>query len=152
VYLVRGKLATLAARDLDTWRDRTIAAVPADSVRSIEIARGRQSTTLTRADGVWHVGSAGADSSAVARLLQTLVNVQALGFATPAQADSLDFAHPKRALTVLGGTPGDTLLHLAFDSTKGGTWARRGAGGPVFKLDFWRLDQLTPSDSALRKK
>jgi hypothetical protein len=152
VYLVRGRLASLAGRDLDAWRDRRIAAVPADSVRAIEIARGTRHATLTRGDGVWHVGANAADSSAVARLLQGLADVSALGFATAAQADSLDFTHPKRALTVLGPAAGDTLLHLAFDSTASGTWVRRRAGGPVFKLDFWRLDQLTPSDSTLRKK
>lgn len=151
VYLVRGRLAGLAGRDLDAWRDRRIAAVPADSVRTVEVTRGSRHWTLSRTDGGWRVGSAAADSAAVARLLQGMADVSALGFATAAQADSLDLAHPKRALTVLGPAS-DTLLHLVFDSTAGGTWVRRGVGGPVFKLDFWRLDQLTPSDSTLRKK
>jgi hypothetical protein len=78
-------------------------------------------------------------------------DITALEFATDAQADSLDFAHPARTLTVLGAR-NDTLLHLVFDSTASGTWVRRAAGGPVFRLDFWRADQLTPADSALRKK
>lgn len=151
VYLLHGRLASLAARDLDAWRDRRIAAVPADSVRSVEVARGGRRWVLSRADGAWRLGAAAADSGAVARLLQGMGDVSALGFATAAQAESLDFAHPKRALTVLGGSS-DTLLRLLFDSTAGGSWVRRAAGGPVFRLDFWRLDQLTPSDSTLRKK
>jgi hypothetical protein len=52
---------------------------------------------------------------------------------------------------VLGATH-DTLLHLLFDSVASGTWVRHAAGGPTFRLDFWRVDQLTPSDSTLRKK
>ena len=45
---------------------------------------------------------------------------------------------------------GDTLLSLAFDSTTTGYWSQRGAGGEPFKLDFWRVDELTPTDSTLR--
>jgi hypothetical protein len=151
VYQLHGRLPSLAGRDLDAWRDRRIAAVPADSVRAVEVTRGRRRWVLSREDGAWRLGAAAADSAAVARLLRGMGDVSALGFATAAQTESLDFAHPERALTVLGGAS-DTLLHLLFDSTAGGTWVRRAAGGPVFRLDFWRVDQLTPSDSTLRKK
>ena len=151
VYQMHGRLPSLAGRDLDGWRDRRIAAVPPDSVRSVEVTRGRQGWVLSRANGTWRLGTAAADSGATARLLRSMTDVSALGFATAAQAESLDFAHPKRALTVLGAAS-DTLLHLLFDSTASGSWVRRAAGGPVYRLDFWRLDQLTPSDSTLRKK
>ena len=151
VYLFRGRLTGLAGKDLDAWRDRRMAAVPADSVRTVEVTRGKQRWTLSRADGTWRLGAEAADSAAVAGLLQRMGDVTALEFATDAQADSLDFAHPARALTVLGAH-NDTLLHLVFDSAATGAWVRRAAGGPVFRLDFWRADQLTPADSTLRKK
>jgi hypothetical protein len=151
--LFRGKLPGLAEKDLDAWRDRRIASVKADSVRTVEVTRGTQRWTLSRADEGWRIGGAAADSGAVDRLLQGMGDVTALGFASDAQADSLDFAHPKRTLAVLGAAR-DTLLDLLFDSTASGTWVRRGGagGGPVYRLDFWRVDQLTPADSTLRKK
>jgi hypothetical protein len=151
VYLFRGQLPTLVGKKLDGWRDRRIAAVAADSVAIVDVTRGKQHWTLARADGGWRLGSAPADSGAAARLLQAMADVSALGFASDAQADSLDFAHPTRALTVLSAAH-DTLLHLLFDSAASGNWVRRSSGGPVYQLDFWRINQLTPADSTLRKK
>jgi hypothetical protein len=95
------------------------------------------------------VGDHPADTAAVGRLLRALGDLTAIGFATPAQVDSLDFAGPWRRVVVLG-RGGDTLLALDVDSASAGYWVRRGGAGDVFKVDFWRLDQLTPAPDALR--
>jgi hypothetical protein len=56
---------------------------------------------------------------------------------------------PWRRLAVLGRA-GDTLLVLDLDSTSAGYWARRATPGDAFRVDFWRLEQLTPAGEALR--
>lgn len=151
VYLLRGRLAAIVDADVDGWRDRRIGGVTGDSVFGLRLERGGRATALTRAEGGWRLGGAPADSAAVAQLLSRLAEITASGFATEAQADSLDFDRPDRRLVVTGSR-GDTLLGLAFDSAAGGIWARRLTGGPVFRLDSWRFDELTPADSVFRKK
>lgn len=151
VYQLRGRLASLVERDVDAWRDRRIASLPADTVGAVSITRGPGRWTVSRAEGGWTVAGRPADSAAVARLLGALADVSATGFATDAQRDSADFGRPDRTVTVLG-LAGDTLLALAIDSTTAGYWARRGGDDTVFRLDFWRADELTPTDSTLRRR
>jgi hypothetical protein len=148
VYLLNGRLAPLVDADAESWRDRRIGGAVADSIAAIRIERGRRVTVLARADGAWRMGDDPADSAAVERLLQGLGEVTAAGFASAAQADSLDFARPDARLVVTG-LRGDTLLGLAVDSTASGVWVRHLSGGTVFRLDGWRLGELIPVDSTL---
>lgn len=148
VFLYRGTLPGLLARGVDTWRDRRIAHIVGDSVGTVAIARASGVTTVQRDSVGWTVGSRPADSAAVGRLLRGLADLTAIGFASPAQVDSLDFSRPDRRLTVLGRA-GDTLLALAVDSVADGYWVRRVRGGDVFRLDFWRVNELMPPDSSL---
>jgi hypothetical protein len=150
VYLSRGKLANFTNRPLDQWRNRQIASIKGDDIGAIEIAHGAHSTTVARADSAWTVDGAPADSAAMQRLLSALGQIQAIGFATPAQLDSIDFTKPYSRLTVLG-KGADTLLALEADSGSSGFWVRRAGSPDTYKVDFWRMNQLTPSDSALRK-
>ena len=39
-YLVHGRLVEAATRPADDWRDHRIAAVPADTIGGVEVARG----------------------------------------------------------------------------------------------------------------
>ena len=149
VYQVRGPLGALVARDAASWRDRRIAAVAADSVERITIRHGRAETVLTRAGDAWMVGGVPADTATVGRLLGALADVQAVGFVSPAEADSLDFSRPDRRLTVLG-RGADTLLDLLVDSTEAGFRVRAGGRPDAFQLDFWRVNELTPAAAALR--
>lgn len=151
VYQLRSRLPGLVERGVDAWRERRIASLPADTVASVAVTRGARRWVLTRADGGWLLDGRPADSAAVGRVLQGLADVSAVGFATDAQRDSLDFRRPDRTLTVLG-VPGDTLLALAFDSTAAGYWVRRAGDETVYRLDFWRYDELTPNDSTLRRR
>jgi hypothetical protein len=151
VFLYHGTLPGLLGRDQDAWRDRRIARIPEDTVGMVVLVRGGRSTALERADSGWTIASRPADSAAVSRLLQGLGDLTAIGFATPTKADSLDFTQPSRRLTVLSRT-GDTLLALAVDSAADGYWVRRNGNPAVFRLDFWRIDQLIPTDSTLRRR
>jgi hypothetical protein len=150
VYLYRGKLANFTDRSLDQWRDRRIANIKSDDVGTIEIGQGKRNVTLARADSAWTVNGAPADTNAVHRLLSALTDVRAIGFAKPAQLDSIDFTKPYRQLTVLGKSA-DTLLALVADSGKSGFWVRRAGSPDTYQVDFWRMNQLTPSDSSLRQ-
>ena len=149
VFLVRGSLGSLVSRGVDSWRDRRVAGIAAEAVHQVAIRRGRDQTVLRR-DGVqWMVGDSPADTAAVGRLLRALADITAIGFATEAEADSVDFRNANRRLTVLGSAA-DTLLDLMVDSTAAGYWVRRGSRPEVFRLDFWRIDELTPTAGALR--
>src|SRR3989441_12219669 len=55
VYLWRGRLAQLMDRGggVDDWRDKRIAALQADSVESVDVARGKERYTLTRGPKAW---------------------------------------------------------------------------------------------------
>jgi hypothetical protein len=152
VYLVGGDLAESLERTSDELRDRRIAGAPTDSVGRIEVARGRRSYTLRRDGSGWTLAPGGrADSAAVAELLSSYREVEAAGFATPAQADSAQFARPDRRVALLRAD-GTSLLTLAFDSTATGYWVRTSEDSTVYRMDTWSVDQLTPADSALRGK
>jgi hypothetical protein len=153
VYQIRGPLGTLVERTVTDWRDKRIVVLDPQQIERVTVERGRRRYTLARADSVWgFADGTPADSAEVARLLREYgaVSAQASAFATPAQADSADFRRPDRRLTLLAaGT--DTLAALVFDSTDAGYWVRHAAGGTVYRLHGWKVDDLTPHDSTLRR-
>lgn len=149
VYRMRGALGGLVTRAADSWRDRRIASILADSIGGVVIRRGGAETALARDGEVWTVAGTPADTAAVRRLLGALGEITAIGFATPAEAESLDFGRPDRRLTVLS-RGADTLLDLLVDSTEAGFRVRRSGRADVFQLDFWRVNELTPPVETLR--
>ena len=150
VYLVRGALAGVLDRGRDEWRDRRIATVPVDSVATIEVRRGARSYRLAKSDKGWQLTPRGpADTAAVARFVQAFREIDAAGFATPAQADSARLDHPDRQVRLLRAN-GSPVLVLAFDSTARGFWVRADSAGTIYRLDGWAADRLTPADSTLR--
>jgi Domain of unknown function (DUF4340) len=152
VYLVSGNLAQALEQTSDELRDKRIAGVSADSVARIEVTRGRRSYALRRDGSTWTLAPGGrADSTAVAELLSSFGQVEAAGFANPAQADSAQLARPDRRVELLRAD-GSPLLRLAFDSTSTGFWVRGSADSTVYRLDTWSADRLTPSDSAFKPK
>src|SRR5205823_6310082 len=68
VFLCRGRLASLADRAADEWRDKRIAVVTPDSVVLVDVERGKDRYTLRRAGKAWTLDRAAADPGAVARL------------------------------------------------------------------------------------
>ncbi len=150
VYQYKGRLTSLVDRRIEDWRDKVIVQVEADSVGRVAARRGRERFSLQRVDDGWRLNSTEeADSGAVARMLDRYGSVTASGFPTEAQADSVDFRRPDRAITLLGLT-GDTLAALLLDSTQAGFWVRHASGGTVYKILQWTADQLVPADSTLR--
>jgi hypothetical protein len=151
VYQVKGRLIEYVDRTVDDWRDKRIVALEPDGVAGVEVQLGKKSYSLARAEKTWTVNGAAADSSAVASLLNQFKTLDAAGFATPAQADSANFAAPDRVIRLKG--PADrTLALLRIDSTASGYWVRRDDNPTVFRIDSWIVNQLTPTDSTLRKK
>ena len=151
-WLVRGRLVELLSRRGDEWRDRRIAAVPADSVAAVEVWRGTRRYTLKRADkGGWTLspGGGAADSAQAAALVAAYRAVEADGFASAAAADSARFSPADRRTRLLrkDGTP---VLTLAFDSTKAGFWVRADSGKTVYRIEEYSADRLAPAESTVQ--
>lgn len=144
-------LGEALTRSPDDWRDKRIARVNPDSVTSADIERGARHIVLRKDAGKWSLGTAPADSSAVARTLELYRSLDASGFATDSQADSLRNAK-RFARVQLRSKSGSLLLDIGFDSTASGAWARADSGGPVFKIDSYQLAQLAPAESTFKVK
>lgn len=153
VYALHGTLAdALNYRTVDAWRNKHIAAVQPGQATTITVQRGTHSYTLHRKDSAWTFASGGAaDSAAVATLLEGYRDVRASGFATAAQADSASFTPPTLHVRMLDAS-GKPLVSIAFDSTKGGVWARADSDATVYRVDAWRLSELLPVEKGLRGK
>jgi len=154
VYLVKSDLGTFAGRSVNQWRDKRIATVDTSQVQTMSVERGSDRYTLSRDSTHWVLGDGSpTDSSHVVRMLGGFASLTATGdgFATAAQVDSADFDRPERAVTLLGGS-GDTLASLVFDSTASGFWVRPRDGGTVYTLFRWKVDDIVPADSVIRKK
>ncbi|MDH3456464.1 MAG: DUF4340 domain-containing protein [Gemmatimonadota bacterium] len=154
VYLLEGELVLLIDRPVSDWRDKRILSVEPDSIARISIERAGRRYELVRADSAWTFANGTAtDSAAMTRLLGELrsLSAQGTGFATPAQADSADFRRPDRRLT-LRDAAGRTLGALAFDSTQSQFWVRRDGSETVYQLYRWKVEDVTPADSVMRRQ
>jgi len=87
--------------------------------------------------------------SRAAELAGAFRDVQATGFASPAEAGSANFARPDRAVT-LARKDGTPIVKLLFDSTKAGFWVRTDTGQTVYRVEDYTADQLAPAESAVR--
>ncbi len=152
VFLLRGRFASVAGKNLEGWRDKNIVRINPDSIGGVTVTRGRKHYTLARRDSTWFLnGRVPADSAAVRRMLERYRKLDASGFPTEAQLDSVDFKKPDLTIDILG-LDGDTLAGLVFDSTQSVYWARRKGGGEVYRLYSWAIRQMAPADSTLRAK
>jgi hypothetical protein len=155
VYLIQGDIARMLVRDVPDWRDKRVVTVDTPDIAGMAVEGGGRPYTLRRADSLWTFQDGSpTDSSAIRRLLQAWGSVSAQGgtpFASPAQIDSADFRRPDRRVTLFGAD-GDTLARLVFDSTASGFWVRHDSGGTVYNLMRWRVNELVPPDSSLRRK
>ncbi len=155
VYLWRGRLVSVVDRPVDGWRDKRIAALEPDSIAALDVVRGKDRYSLKRAGKGWTLNGRATDTVAVARYLDRLKTITAVGFVTPAALDSAK-ARGVRRLGVRGGR--DVLLALAFDSTTAAFLVHHlagvgGEGATLYRMNFWDVDGLTPaSRSLLRAK
>jgi len=144
VYRYAGPIAGLVDLTVDDWRNHVVVNAPPGSVGRVTVEHGASRYDLEQRPGGWVLApDTPADSSAVSRLLRSLSPLEARGFATEAQLDSVDFRRPERRLTLLSPA-GDTIVALAFDSTDGRFWARSNQGPTVFEFSRWTIDQATP--------
>lgn len=150
VYEVQTSLATHVDRALDDWRNKRLATIDADSVGEVAILRGGTPVMVRReADSSWTVNGAPADAGAVRRLLDQFSSLNASGFPRPEQRDSIDFADPEREVTVRDRAS-QPLVEMVMDSAAAGFWVRKTGDSVVYRLDRFRVNQLTPADSTLR--
>lgn len=149
VYSYNGPLTSLVGRQIDYWRNKVITDVSSSDIASVRVSRETGRYVLDKVEDRWMIdGDTEADSVAVHRLLQRFQPLRATSFATVQQEDSADFVRPDRTVMLLGAL-GDTLAALAFDSTDGGFWVRRGSDPTVYKVLRFNADRVTPADSTL---
>lgn len=150
VYQYSGQLTSVVDRSEDDWRDKTILNIVPDSVGRVVARRSEGAYTLNRVEGGWVIErNIAADSGAVHGMLNQYTDLQASGFATRAQEDSIDFVRPDRTVTLFG-LRGDTLASLAFDSTSSAYWVRVESDSIIYRILQWKANQLIPVDSTLR--
>lgn len=151
VYSSRTRLGSFVERRIEDWRDKVIAAVVPDSVLRVAVTKGAETYTVARDDkDVWYLDGDVANGASVNRLLEQFRALNAAGFPTEAQADSADFEHPERRVEIVDRSD-QVVADIAFDSTATGFWVRKSGLETVFRLDRYKVDQLTPADSTLRE-
>jgi len=148
VYRVPTDLARLGSQPADHWRDKQIVAMTPEQVGGVLVSWPGRRYSLTRSDSVWAVDGAPTQITAVETMLRGYTNLEATGFPTADELDTIDFASPDGRVVLLG-MAGDTLAALEFDSTAAGIWTRRASGGPVFKLAAWSGARLAPDKRVL---
>jgi uncharacterized protein DUF4340 len=150
-YTLANGLVDLMNRSLDGWRYKTIADVPPDSVAAIEVRRGRSRYSLAKTGGTWRLGNGPADSAAVLALLNRFNILNADGFASAGQTDSVRRLAPQRTVRLLAAG-GRSLLSVQIDSTRSGYYLRKDGDSTVYRMEDWDSAALTPVDSTLRPK
>ncbi len=149
VYSVRTRIATYVDRNVDDWRDRSIAQIDTSVVSSAEVVLGGRSYLLRREGDVWQMPDGQApDSAAMVNLLREFTSLSATGFRGP-DDDPFDFDPPDRR-AVLRDAEGNALLELAFDSITSGFWVRKTGDSAVYRLSNFTVNRMTPTDSTLR--
>ncbi len=150
VYQYSGELTNIVDRSEDDWRDKTILHITPDEVGRVVARRSEGGYTLNREDDGWVIGRGGAaDSAAVHRMLNQYTSLEASGFATEAQIDSVNFSRPDRSITLMG-FQGDTLASMALDSTASAYWVQVASDSIIYRILQWKANQMIPVDSTLR--
>jgi len=123
-----------------------------DSVRRVDVQRGRSRYSLEGRDGQWFFAPAAgrrADSTKVAAFLDRFRDLTVTRFATPAQADS-SYGRPPQRTVALHGPRDSLLVELSFDSTATGFWVQRTGDPNVYWMGSWQANGITPVDTSLR--
>lgn len=153
VYALHGPLADALNKTGDDWRDKRLITAEADSIGTIEVARGSRAYTVRRTDkGPWQFASgSAADPTAMQTLIGAYHEVMASGFATKADRDSIDFKRGRGHLRLLSRS-GKPLASVLFDSTKTGFWLRPEADSVVYRIEPYTWNAIAPAESTLKVK
>lgn len=146
-YLLHGSFVEATTRSADDWRDRLIAAIPAEEIGSVTVRRGPDTYVVQTRGSGWTVGGVPGDSTAVARYLGLFGDVRASGFPDASQLAAMRFDPPELEVVVRdrGGTE---RQRLALAPAEGGFWVRSRAG-LVYRLDPTTGGRLAPPAKAL---
>ena len=148
VYLLRGHFTDLLLDGLESWRDKTILAIPHDSIGGVAVVVGGARWQLAGRGGAWKVGGQPADSVKVRRYLGQFEGLRASGFPDPGAAPP-SFAPPARSVTVLAGD-GRVVAGLEFaDAGAGAFWVRVAGRDVVYRLPSATVDLLAPAHADL---
>ncbi|TFG49996.1 MAG: DUF4340 domain-containing protein [Gemmatimonadales bacterium] len=143
VYLLRGHITDLLLDGLEPWRDRTILAIPHDSVGGVQVVVGGSQWQLAGRSDAWQVGGGTADSVKVRRYLGQFDGLRASGFPDPGAAPA-GFDPPARTVTVTA-VDGRVLAKLEFaDAGSGAFWVRIAGRDVVYRLPSATVDLLAP--------
>jgi len=144
VYLLRGRFTDLLLDGLESWRDKTILAIPHDSIGGVEVVVGRSGWQLTGRGASWQVGGQSADSVKVRRYLGQFDALRASGFPDPAAAPP-GFVPLARSVT-LSAIDGRILARLEFaDAGSGAFWVRVAGHDVAYRLPSATVDLLAPA-------
>jgi hypothetical protein len=147
VYLLDADLRAQLTRDLDAWRDRTMAAVDTSAVARIVVERARDGYALVRGDSAWTFDGGGPVSeSGVAGILAELARMVATGFVQ--EADSLA-AFPEDATTTALTADGEVLVRVTLGEGEGDRWARSSASGDLYRVSSFRANRVAPARETL---
>jgi hypothetical protein len=149
VFRVKGDLARLGSQEVDSWREKRIVSVAKENVGSVEVSWPGRRYTLTRTEtGGWVIDGTPTDTVAASAFFRGYLDLQATGFPTAAEAETIDFTRPDGRI-VMHGMGRDTLAALVFDSTANAIWTRHMSGGLVYRLEPWHGARLAPSQDVL---
>jgi hypothetical protein len=144
VYLLRGRFTDLLLDGLESWRDKTILAIPHDSIGTVEVVVGGARWQLAGRGEAWKIGAQAADSVKVRRYLGQFEGLRASGFPDPGAALP-GFVPLARSVTVSAGD-GRILSRLEFADAGGGAfWVRVAGRDVVYRLPSATVDLLAPA-------
>ncbi|MEE8133713.1 MAG: DUF4340 domain-containing protein [Gemmatimonadales bacterium] len=154
VYLIEGPLVRLINRNLRDWRDKRIVGIDGEDIRAFEFARADTAYRIQATESAWEFANGDpTDSLSVARFLMKFDPLLAQGamFATPEQADSIDFENADRRL-LIEGADGVPLAELLFDEASNGSgfWVREAAGGTIYQVMTYKANEIVPLDNTFQ--
>ncbi len=151
VFVVPGT----ALQDLDLeeyrWRDRTIVTVDTAALSRFVIRRGSNLPVTATRDGTqrWFVDGTPIDTTVMRLWLETVADLQAIGFPADSFVYAVDFDRPDAVLDLyVGVDPADTpsaSLLFASIPTRVDVLVRRANDPIVYAIDARRANLLTAS-------
>ena len=154
VYLIEGPLVPLLNRTHRDWRDKRIVEIDGVDIRAFEFERADTAYRMHATASAWEFANGDpTDSLSVTRFLVKFAPLLAQGqmFATPEQADSVDFENPDRRL-LIEGADGMTLSELLFDEMSDGSgfWVREAGGGIIYQVMTYKANEIVPLDNTFQ--